>query len=169
LIIISAIITLGLINCTVIKVNAAILPSELVNPDSDTQTDITPVGYVHVSFFVSSLNGGSITGGSINPEPSPIPGGWYAKNEWYNIAATPDTGFRFLIFTGGPAATVVNNQSTPTQFKVTDTTFIVANFNFLPGNLVPEVPLGTGIASATMVGALLLYFILPRKGKTALP
>ena len=144
-----------------IKVNAAMLRSESVNPASDTTTDITPVEYVHVSFFVSFP-----VGGSINPEPSPISGGWYAKNEWYNIAATPDTGFRFLIFTGGPAATVVNSQSTPTQFKVTDTTFIVANF--IPGDVVPEVPLGTGMASATIVAALLLYFIWPKKGKTTL-
>ena len=145
-----------------IKVNAAMLRLESVNPASDTTTDITPVEYVHVGFFVSLP-----VGGSINPEPSPLSGGWYAKNEWYNLSATPYTGFRFLIFTGGTAATVVNNQSTPTQFKVTDTTFIVANF--IPGNVVPEVPLGTGIASATMIAALLLYFIFPRKGIHTLP
>lgn len=146
----------------VIKVNAAMLRLESVNPGSDTTTDIAPVEYVHVSFFVSLP-----VGGSINPEPSPIPGGYYAKNEWYNLSATPDTAFRFLIFTGGPAATVANNQSTPTHFKVTDTTFIIANF--IPGNVVPEVPLGTSITSATMIAALLLYFILPRKRKTTLP
>lgn len=138
------------------------LRSESVNPASDTTTDITPVEYVQVRFYVSLP-----VGGSINPEPSPRADGLYAKNTWYNIAATPDTGFRFLIFTGGPAATVVNNQSTPTQFKVTDSTFIVANF--IPGNVVPEVPLGTGIASTTMVAALLLYFFWPRKGKHILP
>ena len=143
------------------------LRSESLNLASDITTDIAPVEYVQVRFFVSSLGDGSIRGGSINPEPSPGGDGLYAKNTWYNIAATPDPGFRFSIFTGGLAATVVNNQSTPTQFRVTDATFIVANF--LPGNVIPEVPLGTGIASATMIAALLLYFILPRKGKTALP